>query len=178
MNLSGKRILIIVAFDNFQDIEYQEVRKVLENNNAEIIVASSKVGRARGKLGNTINIEETIYTVDIKNFDAVIFIGGPGAEEYFENHRAYQICHETLSYKKILAAICIAPAILTKAGVLFHKKATIWSSFADKTYVEILKSGNAIFTDNRVQVDGKIITASEPESSSDFAKKIVVALKN
>ncbi len=178
MDLSGKKVLIIIAFDNFQDIEYQEVRKVLEKNGVGMTVVSSKAGQARGKLGNMVNIKETIYTINPKDYDAVIFIGGPGAEEYFENHRAYQICHETLNHKKILAAICIAPVILAKAGVLSHKKVTVWSSVADTTYVEMLKGGQATYIGNNVQVDGKIITASKPEASADFAKKIAVALKN
>ena len=177
MDLSDKKILIIIAFDEFQDIEYREVRKVLENDNAEITVASSKAGQARGKLGNIVNIKETIYTISPKDYDTVIFIGGPGAEEYFENHRAYQICHETLNHKKILAAICIAPVILAKAGVLSHKKATVWSSAIDQSYVEQLKSNGAVYMGNTVEMDSKIITASCPDASSDFANKIISVLK-
>ena len=177
MDLSDKKILIIIAFDEFQDIEYREVRKVLENDNAEITVASSKAGQARGKLGNIVNIKETIYTISPKDYDTVIFIGGPGAEEYFENHRAYQICHETLNHKKILAAICIAPVILAKAGVLKGKKATVWSGPMDKSAIKILEENGAIYTPESVVVDGKIVTAEGPAVAGKFAESLIKILE-
>jgi protease I len=72
---------------------------------------------------------------------------------------------------KILAAICIAPAILAHGGVLKDKRATVWKSQA-----QALKANAAIYTAKPVQIDGKIITADGPKSAHIFGRKIAELL--
>ena len=78
---------------------------------------------------------------------------------------------------KVLAAICISPIILTKAGVLKGKKATVWSSPLDKSWIKVLQeSGQAIYQEEDVVVDGKIITANGPAAAGRFGQAIVEVL--
>ena len=79
--------------------------------------------------------------------------------------------------QKILAAICIAPAILAKAGVLEGKNATVWSSVLDKGPIKILEENGANYVEKDVVVDGNIITANGPQAASEFGRKIVEILK-
>ncbi|PIP23942.1 MAG: hypothetical protein COX90_02420 [Candidatus Nealsonbacteria bacterium CG_4_10_14_0_2_um_filter_38_17] len=72
--------------------------------------------------------------------------------------------------------ICIAPAILAKAGVLQGKNATVWSSAMDKSAVKILKDNEAVFEDKPVVAHGKIITASGPAAAEEFGQVIVKVL--
>ena len=67
-----------------------------------------------------------------------------------------------------MAAICIAPAILAKAGILFGKKATVHPSGID-----YLREANAICTEADVERDGNIITANGPVAASLFGQAIV-----
>jgi protease I len=66
-----------------------------------------------------------------------------------------------------VAAICIAPVILAKAGLLTHKKATVFSS-----EIETIEELGAYYTGMDVTVDGNIITAYGPQSTLRFAKRI------
>lgn len=73
---------------------------------------------------------------------------------------------------KLTAAICVAPAILAKAGVLSGKKATSWSGAVDD-----LKNGGAIYVNEQVVRDGQLITADGPSAAASFAKKIIEVLQ-
>jgi PfpI family intracellular protease len=112
-----------------------------------------------------------ITKVKADSFDAVVFIGGVGAKEYFADKTALKLAAEAHKQKKIVAAICIAPSILANAGVLKGKKATVFESEADN-----LKKGGADYTGGAVEVDGNVITANGPQAAQQFATELVKAL--
>jgi protease I len=175
--LKNKSVVMVVAFRDFRDEEYFVPKKIFEENGIKITTASSSLGKAIGKLGGDTEIDVLIENINVDNYDAVIFIGGPGAYNYFENKVMHQIAQETIEKNKILAAICIAPVILAKSGVLKGRNATVWSSLLDKSAIKILKDNGAFFKDESVVVDGRIITASGPSAAEEFANKIINLLK-
>ena len=174
---SQKKAVMVIAFKGFQDNEYSNTRHVLENANVKIVVVSSSKGEARGKLGQKVIISKTLDQVKLEDFDVLVFIGGPGALEYVNNSSALKLAQQTVKQNKILAAICIAPEILAKAGVLKGKRATVWSSLIDQTPIHVLKNGGAKYINEPVVVDKKIITGNGPEAALEFGEKIVEALK-
>ncbi len=172
-----KKAVIVIAFQGFQDFEYSETRQVLEDAGIETIVASSLKGEAQGKLGQKVTVDMIVDEVVPEDFDALVFIGGPGALEYVDNLSVHQLIQQAVNKDKVLAAICIAPEILAKAGVLKGKKATVWSSSIDQDPVEFLKNEGAEYVEEPVVVDGKIVTGNGPEAATEFGQKIVEVLK-
>ena len=170
------KAVLIIAFRGFQDQEYANTKDSLEKNGIEVITASSSKGEAEGKFGEKIKIEKTIEEINVDDFNAIVFIGGPGAQEYIDNKTAHKIAKEATEKGKILAAICIAPEILAKAGVLTDKKATVWSSSIDLEPIKLLEENKAIYSEEDVVVDGKIITANGPMAAKKFGEKIVETL--
>jgi protease I len=79
---------------------------------------------------------------------------------------------DTVAAKKPLGAICLAPRILTSAGVLTGKKATVYPTEGDK-----LKEAGVNYTANPVEIDGDIITADGPDSAKGFGEALAAALK-
>ncbi len=63
-----------------------------------------------------------------EDFDAIVFIGGPGVVEYVANPAALNLAREAVRQRKILAAIDTAPSILANAGVLTGVRATSFLS--------------------------------------------------
>ena len=112
-----------------------------------------------------------IGKVKVEDYDAVIFVGGVGAKEYFESEAAHKLAREADEKEKIVAAICIAPSILANAGILKGKKATAYPS--EKTNLE---AKGAVFVDENVVVDGRIITANGPGAAAEFGEAIVEGL--
>ncbi len=171
--LKEKRVLFIVAYNDYQDFEYRNVKNIIKVSGAKVEVCSSSLGTARGKYGGEIKIDLLINNIRASEFDAVVFIGGPGAVEYLNSSDAYAICRQAIEANKLLCAICMAPQILAKAGVLKNKKATVYVSETDKGGREVFEQEEVIYIEQDVVVDGGIITARGVEASEDFGKAIV-----
>ncbi|OHA76274.1 MAG: hypothetical protein A3H01_00365 [Candidatus Wildermuthbacteria bacterium RIFCSPLOWO2_12_FULL_40_9] len=175
--LNRKRAAIIIAFRDFQDIEYFTPKEILEVNNIEMRTVSTNTGIAIGAYGGEAEVDIILEDLKVKDFDAIIFIGGGGCLRYLDNENAYKIVRETVSEKKVLASICISPVILAKSGVLKGKKAVVWSSPLDKSPIKALKEAGAVYLKENVVVDGNIITASGPSAAEEFGNKIVEMLR-
>ena len=172
-----KKVAVIIAFTDFKDEEYFGTKEELEKAGIEIEVVSNLLGTAQGVSGGEVNITKTLKEVNVDDYDGIVFIGGPGALSNLGNSDSYRIAREAVSKNKILAAICISPVILAKAGVLNGKNATVWSSVLDRSPVEELKKNGAIYIDKSVVVDGKIITSNGPSAASEFGRIIAEKLR-
>lgn len=176
--MSNVKIAIVISFKDFRDQEYFIPKTELEKAGAEISTISSQKGLAVGADGGEANVDLQAGEIEVKNFDAVLFIGGPGMAEQLDNVEFQKLAQDTTVKDKVLGAICIAPALLAKAGVLEGKKATVWSSPMDKSTVKILEQGGATYEDKPVVVDGEIITANGPDSAKEFAETIISIINN
>ncbi|MEI8229835.1 MAG: DJ-1/PfpI family protein [Candidatus Peregrinibacteria bacterium] len=170
-----KPILIILAQSGYQDLEYLGTREALEQGGFAITVASAAGGKCFGKLGGTVDASLSMKSVNFHDYEAVVFIGGPGAEAYTRNPEALRIAHDAFDGTIPLAAICIAPLILAKARVLEGKRATVWDANGEQA--AILTQAKAEYTGERVTVDGLIITANGAEAAGDFGRAIAAVVK-
>jgi protease I len=162
--------LLILAQHGYQDFEYATTRKQLESTKFLITVASAKAGLCQGSLGGQEKATLAIKDVDTVSFDAILFIGGPGASSFFTDPEAHRIAREALRQGKILGAICIAPVILARAGVLKGKRATVWDSGGEQE--RILTDAGALCTGEAVTVDGKVVTGNGPQAAEEFGRVI------
>lgn len=178
MELQDKKALFIIAFRDFKDPEYFVPREILEKSGVETKVASDEAGIAFGDDGGEVNVDLKLDDVKVSDFDVIIFVGGPGALKHLDNEKSCKIAKEAIAQDKILAAICIAPVILAKAGVLRGKKATLWTNPLDKKGRDILIENGALYDEGPVAQDGKIITANGPAAAEEFGEKLVQVLGN
>ena len=172
------KILMVVSPKDFRDEEFFVPAEIFKKSGYKVEVASIKKGMALGADGGEVKIDYSFDDVNLDDFKAVVFVGGPGALENLDKERTYQFIKEVVVENKLLGAICISPVILAKAGVLKGKKATVWSSVFDKSPIELLKKAGAIYQEGPVVQDGKIITGNGPKAAREFAQKIIEALKS
>ncbi len=172
MDLKGKKVLMIIASSNFRDEEYLVPQEIFKSQGLEVVTASSSLEISRGMLGTKIKPNILITQVKVTDYEAICFVGGVGAVEYWENKTAHNIAQEAVAQNKVLAAICIAPVILANANVLKGKKATVFVSEAGK-----LKAKGVNYTGTEVEVEGNIITANGPQAAEKFAKALVTLLR-
>lgn len=170
-SLKGKKVVMVIASRNFRGEELSKPRSILAARGASVTLASNSLAEATGMLGAKAKADVLIRDVSAADYDAVVFIGGSGASEYFKDPTAHALCKAAAAGRKLLCAICIAPGILANAGVLKGKKATVCKGSAD-----MLKRSGATYTGKPVEVDGLIITADGPGSSSAFGEAIAEAL--
>jgi protease I len=169
-----KKALMIIAPRNFRDEEFREPKAILEKAGVKIVVASTDAGTAKGMFGTQVVPNTTVDKVDPEGFDAVVVVGGGGSQTYLWNNTQVHKIVQALNQKGgIVAAICISPAVLAKAGLLKGRKATVFPS-ADA--INELKKAGAMVSDAPVMVDGKIITGKGPEAAREFGQKIAESL--
>ncbi len=173
-DLAGKQILMIVAPAGFQDDEFEIPYRYFASNGSTVTVASKNVAKATGVKGTVLDVDIELSEVNSADYDAVVFVGGPGVESYklYEDPDCLRIAREANEQNRIVAAICLAPNILANAGILEGKSATVWAT----TSAYITDMG-AHYTGAAVERDGNIITANGPGASQRFAEMIVDTLK-
>ncbi len=164
-------VLMVIAPTMFRDEEYAHPKAVLEARGANVTTASRSVGPAVGKLGMVADATLALTDARAEDYDAVIFVGGGGAETYFDDPAAHALARSTLESGRVLGAICIAPSILARAGLLDGVRATAFPSQHDD-----LVAHGALWTGAPVEVDGAIITANGPDAARDFGLAIADSL--
>ena len=169
----NKKIVIVIAYKNFQDIEYFIPRNIFLKSGLDVKTVSSRAGIAISDNGNQVEIYHKIEDLNVSDFDAIVFCGGQGALKYLDNDTSYTILREANQMNKIIGAICISPVILAKSGILKDKKATVWSSPIQRSGIKILEKNKAHYIDKGVVIDENIITASGPRYAQEFAKEII-----
>jgi protease I len=170
MNLGVKKILMVVAPKNFRDEELLEPKRLFEEYGARVTIAST-ANESTGMLGARVRADKMIESIDVDEYDAVIFVGGSGSSAYFNNSYILGMAKKAYDSGKITAAICIAPSILANAGILKGKNATSYPSEKGN-----LEAKGAVYTGKAVTQDGKIITANGPQAARQFAETISKSL--
>lgn len=170
--LTGKKVVMIIAPENFRDEELIEPQDVLTEKGVEVKVACSSLETSKGMLGAKVKPDMLISDIKPDQWDAIILVGGTGASKYWDDTTVHSLLKEAVRQNKIVGAICIAPVTCANAGILTGKQATVFESEASK-----LKDKGAIYSGSSVQKDGKIITANGPSAARAFGNSIAQALK-
>ena len=91
--LENKRIAIVIAFRDFRDPEYFVPKQVLREAGAEITTVSTSFGLAIGADGGEAEVDLLLENLNPKDFDTIVFVGGPGCLKYLDNEKSYKIIH-------------------------------------------------------------------------------------
>lgn len=162
------KLLFIIANAGFQDEEFWIPYTVLSEQGHHCEIASWKGGKCRGTFWTTIEKSLTFEEVQASEYAMLIFVGWGGAyEEYFQNEQYLNLAREA----KAIAAICIAPSLLSDSGLLKGKQATGWDD-GFWTQIKYLQQNGAIFKDEEVVQDWNLITANGPAAATKFARTI------
>ena len=174
-DVSEKKILMVVAQEKFRDEEFFEPRDIFEDEGISITVASNEKKEATGVLGGTVKPDIAISDVNIADFDAIVISGGGGSREYlWDNKILHELVVQAFDMEKVVAAICISPVVLAKAGILEGKRATV---FGNPDSIAELKKADAIYEDEDVIVVDNIITARDPASAMKFGEAVLEGLE-
>lgn len=171
--LLGTKVVFIIAQNDFRDEEYLVPKKIFGELGAEIAVASEDTTIAKGMLGLSVKPDKRLKDVSLKDYDVIILVGGSGSMVFWDDKELHINLVEAADSGRIMGAICLAPGVLARAGVLKEKKATVYASPGAKN---LLKEENVIYTGNDVERDGNIITANGPAASRSFADTLVAAI--
>jgi len=155
--------------DGFEEVEALTVVDYLRRMDISCETCSIKEGN-KVKGAHEIIVEADAVLRDIKNtedYDGVILPGGlPGSSNLRDDERVINLIRELNKDRKLVAAICAAPIVLERAGIIDGKDVTSYPGCEGE-----LKSAN--YSEELVVVDGNVITARGPAVAVYFALKIV-----
>ena len=145
------RIGVLLA-TGFEEIEAVTIIDVLRRAELDVIILGVDGDAISGAHGLQVAVDQSLADGQEENWDALVLPGGlPGATNLRDNPRVIERIRSTHSRGGMLAAICAAPIVLGRAGVLQERRATCYPGFE-----EGLKGAKC--SEERVVVDGNITT--------------------
>lgn len=158
-----KKVLVLFA-QGFENVEALMTVDILRRGKVDVVNASiTEEDVVTASNGVSILADATLDQVELDEFDAVILPGGmPGTTNLSESDVVRKIVMAMNEAGKIVAAICAAPSVLGKYGLLKDKNASCFPSFEDKLI-------DAKVNDKPVNIDGNIVTSRGLGTSEDFA---------
>ena len=156
--------------DGFEEIEAIAPVDIIKRAGFEVTIVSLGDRRVKCARGTVVECDKSICDVDFSDASMVLLPGGPGAAA-LDDERIKTVVTDVIDNKKgYIGAICAAPHILGKWGLLNGKRATCFPGF--EKYLE-----GAEFTAEYVTVDEPFITAAGAGAALEYGYKIVELLK-
>ena len=165
------RVLFVVPGRQFRDEELFETTQELQSAGHRWVIASATRGICAGSMGGQAIATETLTSVTPHRYDAVVFVGGPGARSFTKDPDALQLARIFYNARKPTAAIGLAPMILANAGVLEGREVAVSASEQ-----EMIEDLGAHFQAVGVVTDGNLVTASGHLESRAFGQELCQAL--
>jgi len=161
-------VLMVVAPIDFRDEELLDPKDALEEAGHHVTVASLERGKCSGVKGTQVPATVALRDAKADDYGALVFVGGEGARALFDDPFAQKLAKTMVEQRKIVAAICIAPVVLARAGVLVHRHVSVFPT----ERIEIAEAG-AFPVSAPLTVDDNVITANGPAASKAFGEKLV-----
>jgi 4-methyl-5(b-hydroxyethyl)-thiazole monophosphate biosynthesis len=164
----SKKVLLILA-GGHEEVEAITQVDLLRRVNIGVTVAGLDGTEITG--AHDIAVKADVLLDDVSgDFDGVILPGGmPGTTCLAESETVLTIVRNIHEKGFLCAAICAAPLVLDRAGILEGKKYTCYPGVEEK-----ISSGT--FIDSPVVQDGNVITGRGIGTAIPFALKIVESL--
>ena len=167
-------MVYVFLAEGFEEIEALTPVDLLRRADVEVktvgVTGSVVTGSHGIRVEADITLEEALSGVN-EGFEMMILPGGmPGAKNLDASEGVSAFIDAAVKNDSYIAAICAAPMILGKRGVLEGKDATCYPGFED--YLKGAKHYPA-----SVVVDGNIVTSDGMGSALDFALQLVSLLK-
>ncbi|MCK9267748.1 MAG: DJ-1/PfpI family protein [Alkaliphilus sp.] len=161
-----KKIMVPLAY-GLEEIEAIAGIDVLRRADIEVITVSLGDLKVKGAHDIIVLADKSIDEVDVDEFDGILLPGGmPGSTNLRDDKRVINMIKSLNESGKLVSAICAAPIVLERAGVLKGRKATGYPGFDGE-----MPSCN--YTGDRVVVDNNVITGKGPGAALEFAFEVV-----
>jgi protein deglycase len=161
-----KTVIVILAA-GFEEIETITPIDMLKRAGANVQIVGVGGTQITGSHGITVTCDTTVSEIIHQPVDCVILPGGmPGTTNLLESNDVLNIVRSNHRENKLIAAICAAPRILDKAGILEGKEYTCYPSAKS----EII---HGIHRNSPVITDGNVITGRAAGSVFDFSNEVI-----
>lgn len=164
-------MVYILLAPGFEEAEALVPADLLRRANIETALVTVTGKPVPGSHGITVTADIALEDVDLSKADMVVLPGGgPGYKNLGREPRVERLVKEAAEKGLWVAAICAAPTLLGKWGLLTGKDAVCYPGMEEGL------TGAQARMDQRFVTDGKIITGRAAGSAFDFGLALVEAL--
>ncbi|MDU6876758.1 DJ-1 family glyoxalase III [Clostridium tepidum] len=165
------KVLVFIA-EGFEEIEALTVVDILKRADIQCDMCSITSNKeVIGAHNISVKADKILEDIKATEYSALVIPGGmPGATNLRDNNKVINLVKEFNKDKKLIAAICAGPIVLSKANIIKGKEVTSYPGFEND-----LKEG--IYKKDLVVQDENIITSRGPSLAINFAFKILENLK-
>ena len=164
-------MIYVMLADGFEEIEALAFVDILRRSDIDVETVSIYAHKnVTGSHGIEVVADKVIEKTE-ELVDGIVLPGGiPGTYNLQDCSRLTEMLTYHNENKKYIAAICAAPSILGEMGMLNGKKATCYPSFEDKLI-------GSVVSEEKVVVDGNIITSRGAGTAHEFAFRFIELIK-
>jgi len=173
----AKRVLEFIA-EGFEDVEVVTPADYLRRSGVEVVMAAVGANTVvKSSRGLTLVADTSLAELaskgdlDASRWDGLVIPGGmPGASNIAASVTAVTFLKDMHHAGKLIAAICASPAVvLAPLGILLGKRFTCFPGMEKNV-------SGAIWKEERVVVDGTIITSRAAGTAGEWAYEIIKRL--
>jgi 4-methyl-5(b-hydroxyethyl)-thiazole monophosphate biosynthesis len=155
-----------------EELEAVTIIDLLRRAGITVISASLDESPITASRGVKLIADTTLDKALQQEFDMVVLPGGmPGAQHLEDDPRLTELLKKMTNSGKFTAAICAAPKVLAKHGLLSGKTATSYPGFLDQ-----MNLPDVSYSNDTVVQDGKVITSRGPGTAMDFSLHLIELL--
>lgn len=164
MNGGNPMKVLALLFDGFEEVEAMAPIALIRRAGVDLTIVSKRsdvIG------AHYIHLCDMYLLKDVQkeDYDVLLLPGGPHYRLIETYDEVKQIISYFMEHNKIVAAICAAPTVLGKMGYLKNKNYTCFTSMNEDF--------GGTYLDQKVVVDGNLITARSADASIVFAYEII-----
>lgn len=161
------KVLVPLA-EGFEEIEATTVIDVLRRAGVDVVTAGIPGSVVKGSRNVQLTTDKKLSDIDPEDFEALVLVGGyPGYVNLGKTQKVMSIITSFNEQQKLIAAICAAPTILAKVGILEDRKATVYPGMEKELPYP---------RDDKIVVDENIVTSQGPGTAMPFALKLIEIL--
>jgi len=155
-----------------EELEAVTVVDLLRRAGIEVVTAGLDHRPVHASRGVVLVPDTTLDEALQRSYDIVVLPGGlPGADHLADDARIINLLREMAGRGKYTAAICAAPRVLARAGLLDGRRATSFPGALDGAGVPGLD-----YREQPVVTDGRVITSRGPGTAMDCSLELIERL--
>lgn len=163
-------MVAVLLAEGFEEIEALTPIDILRRAGVKVTTYALGDLRVKGAHGIVVEADCTLAELWPGDAEVLILPGGPGYVHLDASSDVERLIMDFVSEKKIIAAICAAPSILGKRGILDGEKATCFPSMEKDM-------GAAFLTETLVEESHYFITAKGAGAAAAFGFAILARLR-
>ncbi len=165
-------MVYLLLGEGFEEAEALVPTDLLRRAGVEVRLVGLKGKRVTSAHAITVECDCQLQDVEEHEARMIVLPGGLGGVNAISaDERALGLIQRCADRGAYIAAICAAPTILARLGLLDRRKAVVYPGMEDQMLSAVVQPGKAVV------VDGHLVTGEAAGSAFDFGLKLVELLR-